>query len=106
MQTARVTILMTPEKKAAFDALAAERGLSTGEFFRQAGDRAVVGEAAEEEAALELLVTELERLLPDMHRKLDAMRDSIATARQAIRDSLAAVEATKRPAPAIAEAAE
>ena len=105
MQTARVTILMTPEKKAAFDALAAERGLSTGEFFRQAGDRASALDDADEEAALELLVNELEELLPAMHRKLDDMQESIATAHAAVRESLARVEATKRKSP-FAEAAE
>jgi hypothetical protein len=105
MQTARVTILMAPEKKAAFDALAAERGVSTGEFFRQAGDRAAAFHDQEEEA-LALLIDELEQLLPAMHQKLDDMHASIASARAAIHESLAAVEATKRPPSIFAEAAE
>lgn len=105
MQTARVTILMTPEKKAAFDALAADRGVSTGEFFRQAGDRALSVQDAEEEAALEFLVGELESLLPEMNRKLDEMHKTIVATNDSVRESLARVEATKRNS-RLAEAAE
>lgn len=94
MQTARVTILMTPEKKAAFDAIAMQKGVSTGEFFRQAGER-YAGDTKEDEEALALVVNELEELLPKMNGKLESIRHSIATVRQAIRESLAAVEATK-----------
>ncbi len=66
MQTSRVTILMTPDKKAAYDAVAAERGLSTGEFFRRAGDREAVGDDGEKEATLAALTDELEAALPEM----------------------------------------
>lgn len=69
MQNARVTILMSPEKKAAFDAIASKRGISTGEFFRQAGDRAANDETAEE-AELAALVRELAEAVPDMQRRL------------------------------------
>ena len=69
MQNARVTILMSPEKKAAFDAIASKRGISTGEFLRQAGDRAANDETAEE-AELAALVRELAEAVPDMQRRL------------------------------------
>ena len=90
MQTARVTVLMTPDKKSAFDALAASRGLSTGEFFRQAGDRLAEAEAEEERVALALVVDELERSLPQMQADLEAIRGSVAEARAAIARALAA----------------
>lgn len=90
MQTARVTILMSPEKKAAFDAVAAKRGISTGEFFRQAGDRAANENSAEEEE-LAALVKELVEAVPDMQRRLkrsakllrDSARDVDAMMREA-----------------------
>lgn len=95
MQTARVTILMTPDKKAAFDALAASRGMSTGEFFRQAGNRLANAEGVEEEEALALVVDELEKMLPAMQDDLDAIRVSIAEARAAIAEALHEAEAPK-----------
>lgn len=90
MQNARVTILMTPEKKAAFDAMAAKRGMSTGEFFRQAGDRAANENSGEEEE-LAALVKELVQAVPDMQRRLkrsakllrDSARDVDAMMREA-----------------------
>lgn len=69
MQTARVTILMSPEKKAAFDAIASKRGISTGEFFRQAGDRAANDDSTDEEE-LAAMVRELVEALPDMRARL------------------------------------
>lgn len=69
MQTARVTILIIPEKKAAFDAIAAKRGISTGEFLRQAADRASNDNSAEEEE-LAALVRELADAVPDMEKRL------------------------------------
>lgn len=77
MQTSRVTILMTPDKKAAFDAVAAERGLSTGEFFRRAGDREVIGDNGEKEATLAALTDELEAALPEMRDDFDASLASL-----------------------------
>ena len=80
MQSSRVTILMSPDKKAAFDAIAAQRGISTGEFFRQAGDRAANDDSSEE-AELAALVKELAQAVPDMQRRLKRsaklLRDSV-----------------------------
>ena len=97
MHTARVTILMPPDKKAAFDSLAAERGMSTGEFFRRAGDREAAKDA-EIELELGALVGELEEALPKMHDDLKAMSGSIAEARAAIAAYRAEKAATVREA--------
>ena len=60
---------MSPEKKAAFDAIAYKRGISNGEIFRQAGDRAA-NDVSAEEAELAALVSELAEAVPDMQRRL------------------------------------
>ena len=102
MQTERVTFLTTPDHKAALDAFAASSGRSVGHVVREATSRYIAeprtngsDEEAEEERALARVVDELDKLLPEMHRKLDSMENSIAKARRAIRESLIAVEATK-----------
>ncbi len=84
MHTERVTILMSPDKKAAFDALAASRGQSVGEFFRQAGDKAAAESDAEKEAELAVLAEELERAIPEMRADIEAMRRSIQDARETV----------------------
>lgn len=84
MHTARVTILMPPERKAGFDALAADRGISTGEFFRRAGEREAV-QQADTETELAGVVQELAQALPEMQADIQAMRQAIADAREAIR---------------------
>ncbi len=69
MQTARVTVLMTPERKASLEARAQALGVSSGEYIRLAVDtyRPETAEAAE----LTTLVDELNRLLPKMQQSLD-----------------------------------
>jgi phage shock protein A len=84
MQTARVTILMSPAKKQAFDAIAAGRGQSVGEFFRQAGDKLADESDGTKEAELAALTEELESVLPQMREDIDAMRASIREARASI----------------------
>lgn len=76
MQSERVTILMPPDKKAAFNALTAERGLSLGEFFRQAGDK-LAAEEAEQEAELVALTTEVNEAIPRMIASLDHMHETL-----------------------------
>jgi signal transduction protein with GAF and PtsI domain len=99
MQTARVTILMTPDKKAAFDAVAASRGQSVGEFFRTAGDEAANKSASakqeDEEAALELLAQVLEETVPRMREDLEAMQRSIRETRAALAAYRAERDATR-----------
>jgi len=67
MQTARVTVLMTPEKKASMEATATELGVSTGEYIRLAVDNYHDGE----EEQLAQLVRELNTALPAMEASLD-----------------------------------
>ncbi len=81
MRTERVTILMPPDKKAAFNALAAERGLSLGEFFRQAGDR-LAEEEADQEAELIALTTEVNEAIPRMIASLDHMHETLHKAHE------------------------
>ena len=60
---------MSLEKEAAFDSIAAERGISTSEFLRQAGDRAANDDLTDE-AELAALVDELVETVPAMQRRL------------------------------------
>lgn len=69
MQTARVTILMTPEKKAAIESDALRMGVSSGEYIRLAVDNFSADAEAEEE--LRLLAQELSAAVPAMRASLD-----------------------------------
>lgn len=98
MQTERVTFLTSPDHKAALDAFAARSGRSVGHVLREASTRYIAQrESAEEEyrQALDLVVPELEAMLPEWHARFDSMERSIDAARKAIRDSIAAVDAAK-----------
>ena len=75
MRTERVTVLMKPEEKAAIEAKAAERGVSSGEYIRLAVDN-FDRISAEEEAELAALVAEANDAIPKMQASLDR---SIAT---------------------------
>ena len=72
-QSARVTVLMTPGKKARIEADAALLGISSGEYIRLAVDNFL--DPAEEEM-LKLMAEELNASVPRMIAKLD---HSIAT---------------------------
>lgn len=93
MQTARVTVLMTPEKKAAMEAVASNLGVSTGEYIRLAVDNYRVPE--EKDELLAALVDQLAETLPAMQADLDAMGASMTTARTAIDKALRATGARK-----------
>jgi hypothetical protein len=69
MQTARVTILMTPDRKAAIERDAAQMGVSSGEFIRLAVDNFDPGQQAAPELAA--LVAEVKALLPEVGASLD-----------------------------------
>lgn len=72
MQTERVTILMTPAKKAALAARAAAQHMSIGQYVR----RKVEDEddlTPEQEAELALLVAEVNKAVPKMEASLDEM---------------------------------
>lgn len=68
MQTARVTVLMTPERKAAMEASAAGLGVSAGEYLRLAVDNY---QTREEEEQFLGLVAGLDAALPEMSASLD-----------------------------------
>lgn len=97
MQTERVTFLTSADHKAALDAFAAAHGLSVGHVLREASSRYIAEQrsSAEEEAALDLLMSELESAVPKWNAKFDSMEASIDKARAAIRTALATVEATR-----------
>jgi hypothetical protein len=70
MRTARTTVLMTPEEKAALEKRAASRGVSSGEYIRLAvGNFEKVSD--EQEAELAALATELNAAVPKMKTALE-----------------------------------
>lgn len=87
MQTARVTVLMTPERKAAMEVSASGLGVSTGEYIRLAVDNYTV---APDDAILDVLVAELREAIPQMQADFAAINVSIADARAAIDAALRA----------------
>lgn len=92
MRTERVTFLASPEQKAALDAFASSRGESVGNVVREATSRYIAQPPEvkdESEAALDLLLPELEALLPKWNRQMDSMEASIRKAREAIDRALA-----------------
>lgn len=70
MRTARTTVLMTPEEKAALEKRAASRGVSSGEYIRLAVDN-FEKVSDEEEAELAALVDEVNQAIPKMKSSLD-----------------------------------
>ena len=68
MQTARVTVLMSPDKKASIEDRATKLGVSSGEYIRLAVDN--FSEPGEEEQ-LALLVEELNAAVPRMIASLE-----------------------------------
>lgn len=70
MQTARVTVLMTPDRKADIDERAARLGVSTGEYLRLAADN-YDRISADDEAELAALVAEVNAAIPKMQASLD-----------------------------------
>lgn len=98
MQTERVTFLTSREHKKALDAFAARRGESVGNVVREATARYISQppEAKDnEEAALSLLLEELEAAIPKWNAKFDSMEAALDHAHDEVRKALAAVEATR-----------
>ena len=80
MQTERVTFLATSQDKAFLAHQAAEQGISVGEYVRRkALRRDEEGVPPDEEAALRVLTSEVNRLVPDMVRLMD---DMVASTRE------------------------
>ena len=65
MRSARVTVLMKPEEKAALESKAASRGVSSGEYLRLAVDN-FESLSDKQEAELAELAKELKTALPKM----------------------------------------
>jgi mobilization protein NikA len=72
MRTARTTVLMSPEQKAAIEKRAASMGVSSGEYIRLAVDN-FEKVSPEQEAELEALVGEVNQAVPKMAAMLDSM---------------------------------
>ncbi|VVT06836.1 conserved hypothetical protein [Sphingomonas sp. EC-HK361] len=90
MQTERVTILMTPAKKAALAARAAAQSMSIGQYVR----RKVEDEdelTPEQEAELALLVAEVNRAVPHMIEQLDEMSAMLRATHEDVDRTLRAV---------------
>lgn len=77
MQTARMTVLMTPDYKAAIARKAASRGVSSSEYIREAVDRFEEASAAEH-AELAALVAEVNSALPRMRAALERSGNTLA----------------------------
>lgn len=88
MQTARVTVLMTPERKAAMEVSASGLGVSTGEYIRLAVDNYTV---RDDEEQLALLVAELTAALPAMSSALDRSAASLDAAHSKVDQVLRAI---------------
>lgn len=76
MKTARTTVLMTPEEKAALEKRAASLGVSSGEYIRLAVDN-YERISPEEEAELGALVKEINTAIPKMRASLDRMSKTL-----------------------------
>ena len=76
MRTARTTVLMSPEEKAAIEKRAASMGVSSGEYIRLAVDNYEMT-SPEEEAELAVLVEELNKAVPKMRASLDQMSKTL-----------------------------
>lgn len=83
MQTERVTILMTPAKKAALTARAKAQQISLGQYIR----RKVEDEddlTADQEAELAALVEQVNEAVPKMEASLDEMSRTLRETHQEV----------------------
>jgi hypothetical protein len=83
MRTARLTVLLKEDEKAEWEARAARRGVSVGEYVR----RKVEDEdelTAEQEAELAALVAQANEAIPKMRESLDRSIDIIESTRREV----------------------
>lgn len=73
MQTERVTILMTPSRKAQVASRAAARGISMGEYLRRKVEDEDDELTPEQEAELAELIRQANIAIPEMAESLDRM---------------------------------
>jgi hypothetical protein len=82
MQTARLTVLLTPDRKASIERRAAQMGVSSGEFVRLAVEQ--FDPERSDDSALAALAEEVNRALPAMRRSLDRSADRLEAAHHKI----------------------
>ena len=77
MQTERITILMTPDRKALVASRAAAQGISMGEYLRRKVESDEDNLTPEQEAELAELVRQANIAIPEMAASLDQMSESL-----------------------------
>ena len=77
MQTERVTILMSPSRKAKVASRAAARGISMGEYLRRKVEDDADDMTPEQEAELAELVRQANIAIPEMAESLDRMSEML-----------------------------
>lgn len=88
MQTERVTILMTPERKAKVASRAASRGISVGEYLRRKVEDDDDELTPAQEAELAELVRQANIAIPEMADMLDQMSETLRQTRDDIDHTL------------------
>lgn len=77
MQTERVTILMTPERKARVASRAAAQGISMGEYLRRKVEDDEDDLTPEQEAELAELIRQANIAIPEMLASMDRMSENL-----------------------------
>jgi signal transduction protein with GAF and PtsI domain len=77
MQSERVTILMTPDRKARVASRAAARGISMGEYLRRKIEDEEDELTPAQEAELAVLVEQVNEAIPRMNASLDQMSETL-----------------------------
>lgn len=93
-----MTFLTTPDHKAALDAFAVSSGRSIGHVVREATAQYIAqpqGADGDDEAALTLLLKELEAAIPQWNARFDSMEASLDHAHEEVRKALATVKAAR-----------
>ena len=81
MQTARVTVLMTPDRKASLEVSAKALGMSIGEYIRLALD-----DYRPQQTALAALVSEVNTLIPTMQDAMERSSKGLEEAHNKVRE--------------------
>lgn len=88
MHTERVTILMTPDRKARVAHRAAERGISMGEYLRRKVDEDDDELTVAQEAELAELVRQANIAIPEMAESFDRMSAMLRKTRAEVDETL------------------
>ena len=92
MRTARLTVLLPPDRKVEIEQKAATMGISTGELVRRAVDD-YNQLTPEQEAELAMLVEQANSAIPAMAVSLDRMIETVRSTREHIQLTLASLSA-------------